>query len=72
MVVLTSFPPPTEGIKHVQPNTGAYINSKNLGLIFDLKTKLNSFSEDGFFKNFIIGFKTVLIKKTNNLINELI
>jgi nucleotide-sensitive chloride channel 1A len=31
MVVLSSFPPPTEGIKLVQPNTGAYINTRDLG-----------------------------------------
>lgn len=31
MVVLSSFPPPTEGIKLVQPNTGAFINTRDLG-----------------------------------------
>ena len=31
MVVLTSFPPPSEGVKLMQPNTGAYIDSRNLG-----------------------------------------
>lgn len=31
MVVLSSFPPPTDGIKLVQPNTGAFINAKDLG-----------------------------------------
>jgi len=31
MVVLTSFPPPTEGIKLVQSSTGAFINSRDLG-----------------------------------------
>lgn len=31
MVVLSSFPPPTEGIKLVQPNTGAFINARDLG-----------------------------------------
>jgi len=31
MVVLSSFPPPTEGIKLVQSNTGAFINSRDLG-----------------------------------------
>ncbi len=30
MVVLSSFPPPTEGIKLVQP-CGAFINARNLG-----------------------------------------
>ncbi len=31
MVVLSSFPPPTEGIKLVQSNTGAFINTRDLG-----------------------------------------
>lgn len=31
MVVLTSFPPPSDGIKLVQPNTGAFIDTKSLG-----------------------------------------
>lgn len=31
MVVLTSFPPPTEGIKHEQPLTSVYINNRELG-----------------------------------------
>ncbi|XP_032780888.2 methylosome subunit pICln [Daphnia magna] len=31
MVVLSSFPPPAEGIKLVQPNTGAFINTRDLG-----------------------------------------
>ena len=31
MVVLSTFPPPTEGVKMVQSNTGAYINAKDLG-----------------------------------------
>ncbi|KAK7790102.1 hypothetical protein R5R35_005654 [Gryllus longicercus] len=31
MVVVTSFPPPTEGIKHQQPNTSACINQKEIG-----------------------------------------
>lgn len=31
MVVITSFPPPEEGIKHRQPNTRAILNDKDLG-----------------------------------------
>lgn len=31
MVVLTSFPPPTEGIHHTQPNTTVHVESKDLG-----------------------------------------
>lgn len=31
MVVLTSLPPPTEGIKIFQPNTQAHFGKKDLG-----------------------------------------
>ncbi|XP_076323576.1 methylosome subunit pICln-like isoform X1 [Tachypleus tridentatus] len=31
MVVITTFPPPTEGIHHQEPNIAAHIKSKDLG-----------------------------------------
>uniref|UniRef100_T1IW02 Methylosome subunit pICln n=1 Tax=Strigamia maritima TaxID=126957 RepID=T1IW02_STRMM len=32
MVILTSFPPPSEGIRHQQPNTSAHVENKDLGI----------------------------------------
>lgn len=31
MVVLTNFPPPTDGIRHEQPSTTVHINDRELG-----------------------------------------
>jgi nucleotide-sensitive chloride channel 1A len=31
MVVLSNFPPPTDGIRHEQPSTTVHINDRELG-----------------------------------------
>lgn len=47
MVVLTSFPPPTQGIKHQQPNTSVHVSSKNLGkgTLFIAETRVSWVSD---------------------------
>merc|ERR1712137_399630 len=47
MVVLSSFPPPTEGVKLMQSNTGAFINAKDLGrgLLYIAESRVSWVSE---------------------------
>lgn len=48
MVVLTSFPPPTEGIRHQQPNTSVHVSSKDLGkgTLFIAESRVSWVSEE--------------------------
>jgi hypothetical protein len=32
MVVLSNFPPPTDGIRHEQPSTTVHINDREIGI----------------------------------------
>jgi len=49
MVVLTSFPPPTEGIRNIQPNTYAHVGRRNLGkgTIYIAESRLSWVSDGG-------------------------
>jgi nucleotide-sensitive chloride channel 1A len=49
MVVLTSFPPPTEGIRNIQPNTHAHVGRRNLGkgTIYIAESRLSWVSDGG-------------------------
>jgi len=49
MVVLTSFPPPSEGIRHEQPNTSALVENKDLGTgtLYIAESRVSWVSEEG-------------------------
>ncbi|KAK6195250.1 hypothetical protein SNE40_000720 [Patella caerulea] len=59
MVILTNFPPPTEGIRHQQDNTAAVIDQKELGngTIFIAESRLSWRGVDG--SGFSLEYKSI-------------
>ncbi|XP_013775248.1 methylosome subunit pICln-like [Limulus polyphemus] len=69
MVVITSFPPPTEGIRHREPNTIAHIKSRDLGkgTLYIAESRLSWVGENG--QGFSLEYPSICLHAVSRDLN---